>query len=468
MLFFLKILILLWAVNLAPPLLAYVFGKTWNTPLDRGRLFIDHKSLFGSHKTERGIVGGIVTGVLMGGLLGFPLWIGFLSGMLSMLGDLVSSFLKRRLGKPSGRLVPGLDQIFEGLFPFAVLGPNYSLPGMYIFFELILFSIGALAGSCFLNRTLLTKPFRNYSRPLSSRTRFREWRACQSIKNPLHSFLNFEQILCHHIFMKTVFRLLGLYERGMHNALQVEQCNLIFYFEDLPHNFHDYKILFLSDLHLDGLDGITEKTQDIVKDLPVDLCILGGDYRTKVYGSFAKSILRLNRVVRKIHTQDGIFAVLGNHDCLEMVPIMKKRGINFLINDSTVIERNGEKIWLAGVDEPYHYQAHDLEETFKNIPDKAFKIFIAHTPELYKETVPYAPQLYLCGHTHAGQIQFPLIGPIFTNSNTPRRFALGKWKYKEVVGYTSKGTGVSGIPVRFGCRGEVVHITLKKGTPPLE
>jgi len=457
MLFFLKILILLWAVNLAPPLLAYVFGKTWNTPLDRGRLFIDHKSLFGSNKTERGIVGGIVTGVLMGGLLGFPLWVGFLSGMLSMLGDLVSSFLKRRLGKSSGTLVPGLDQIFEGLFPFAVLGPNYSLPGMYIFFELILFSIGALAGSCFLNRTLLTKPFRNYSRPLSSRTRFREWRACQSIKNPLHSFLNFEQILCHHIFMKTVFRLLGLYERGMHNALQVEQCNLIFYFEDLPHNFHDYKILFL--------DGITEKTQDIVKDLPVDLCILGGDYRTKVYGSFAKSILRLNRVVRKIHTQDGIFAVLGNHDCLEMVPIMKKRGINFLINDSTVIERNGEKIWLAGVDEPYHYQAHDLEETFKNIPDKAFKIFIAHTPELYKETVPYAPQLYLCGHTHAGQIQFPLIGPIFTNSNTPRRFALGKWKYKEVVGYTSKGTGVSGIPVRFGCRGEVVHITLKKGTP---
>jgi predicted MPP superfamily phosphohydrolase len=464
MLLFLKILILLWAVNLAPPLLTCFLGEKWSTSLDRGRLFIDGKPLFGSHKTERGIAGGIVTGLLLGKVLGFPFWVGFLVGTLSMSGDLVSSFLKRRFAKPSGSLVPGLDQIFEGLFPFLVLGPTYSLPGMYIFLLVILFSIGALGGSLFLKRILLGKPFEHYSRPLSPRTRFREWRACRTIKNPLHLFLNFEQTVYYHVFMKTVFRLLGLYERGMHNALQVEQSNLTFYFEDLPHHFDNYTILFLSDLHLDGLDGMTEKLQEIVKDLPVDLCILGGDYRTNVYGSFAKTLLRLNRLVRKIHAEDGIFAVVGNHDCLEMVPIMEKRGINFLINDATVIERNGERIWFAGVDEPHYYQSHDLEETFKNVPDNGFKIFIAHGPKLYREVVKYAPQLYLCGHTHAGQIQFPLIGPLYTNSNTPRRFALGKWEYKGVIGYTSRGASVSGIPVRFGCRGEVVHITLKKRT----
>ena len=460
-----KLLVLLWLINLTPPMIAHYLKDKWDTPLDKGRLFRDGNPLLGSHKTLRGFLGGMITGVLVGLLFGFPFGVAFLAGTLSMTGDLVSSFIKRRFNKPSGSLVPGLDQLFEGAFPFAVLAPYCALSGRHVFFLILAFGIGAFAGSLFINKVLLTPPFENYPRNIRPRSRFREWRSCQSIRHPLHFILNFDRTLYYHLFMKTVFRVLGLYEKGMRNALRIRKKHLEFYFQDLPERFNNYTILFLSDLHLDGLDGLTEQLQNQVNKLSVDLCLLGGDYRTEQYGSFSKTLLRLHHLIRKINAADGIFAVLGNHDCLEMVPPLEKRGISFLINDSVAIERKGEKIWIAGVDDPYYYDSHDLEETFKNIPQNAFTILVSHTPQIYHEAAQYAPQLYLCGHTHAGQIQLPGIGPVITHSKTPRCYSLGRWNYNGMQGYTSNGAGVSGIPVRFGCQGEVVLITLRKGNP---
>ena len=457
-----KILLLLWAVNLSPPVLAFIFDLKWNLPLDLGRCFIDGKPLLGPHKTIRGFLGGITTAALLGILLGFPLWIGFLTGILSMLGDLVSSFIKRRLNQPSGKIVPGLDQLFEGLFPFIILGPFFSLGKYQTIFLFAAFSFGAYLGSLFLKEILLARPFEFHNRPLRTRTRFREWRACQMANHPLHAFVNFEHAIYYHFGMKTIFRLLGIYEKGKVNALEIQLCNLAFYFKDLPSAFENYTILFIADLHLDGLDGLTERLQEIVKGVPVDLCILGGDFRTELYGSFSKALSRIEHLVKEINAKDGIYAILGNHDCLEMIMPMQKQGVTFLVNDAEAVERDNEQIWIVGVDDSHYYHAHDLEKSFSTVPKGAFTIFASHSPDVYKEAAMYNSRLYLCGHTHAGQIQLPHIGPVFTHCKVPRRFCLGTWKYHGMSGYTSSGAGVSGIPVRFGCRGEVVHITLKR------
>jgi len=463
-----KILVLLWLINLTPPVIAYFLENNWDAPLDGGCLYSDGHPLLGGHKTVRGFLGGIITGIFAGLLFGFPPGIACLTGIFSMTGDLLSSFIKRRFKKPDGSLMPGLDQFFEGALPFAVLGPYCDLSGRQIVFLVALFGIGALAGSLFLNKVLLTPPFENYPRTIRPRSRFREWRSCQSIRHPLHFILNIERTLYYHLFMKTIFKITGLYEKGMQNALRIRQQHLEFHFRDLPDGFDNYTILFLSDLHLDGLDGLTEALQKLVAHRPVDLCLLGGDYRTEQYGSFARALLRLHHLIRSIDAADGIFAVLGNHDCLEMVAPLERHGISFLINDAVALRRNGDTIWITGVDDAHYYDAHDLEATFKNVPRNAFKILISHTPEIYHQAAHHAPQLCLCGHTHAGQIQLPLIGPLITCSRAPRYYSLGRWEYKGMQGYTSAGAGVSGIPVRFGCRGEVVLITLRKDHPQNE
>ncbi len=460
----LKILILLWSINLTPVLLGYVFAKKWSWPLDKETLFIDGKRLFGNHKTVRGLICGVIAGSIIGLLLGFPLWVGFISGLLSMVGDIFGSFTKRRFSLSPGKVVPVFDQLLEGLFPLVLLGPVFSLSGIHVVFLLIVFIITTFLGSLFLNEVLLTRPFHSYSREILLKIRFREWRACQTISYPFHPVLNIERTIYYHLFMKTVFRLLGLYNVGMKNALDVNLKTLNFEFNKLPDSFHNYQVLFISDLHLDCLDGLTEKLRSIVKNLSVDLCILGGDYRTESYGSFSKALESMKELIGDINAKDGIYAVLGNHDCFEMVPPLREAGVIFLVNESETIEKKGSRIIIAGVDDPFYYEGSDLKETFNKVSNDAFKILVAHSPEVYRDAAEYGSDLYLCGHTHAGQVQIPGIGPVITHCNAPKEMVHGKWKYKHMTGYTSSGAGTSGVPVRFGCKGEVVLITLKKVT----
>ena len=96
-----------------------------------------------------------------------------------MLGDLLSSFLKRRFSFTSGDAVPGLDQIPEGLLPFILISPYYSLSVVYVLLFAVVFGLGAYFGSVFLNRVLLRKPFESYPRRIRALTRLRELVSCK-------------------------------------------------------------------------------------------------------------------------------------------------------------------------------------------------------------------------------------------------------------------------------------------------
>jgi hypothetical protein len=183
----------------------------------------------------------------------------------------------------------------------------------------------------------------------------------------------------------------------------------------------------------------------------------------RTYGPFTAALNELGRLLPEIRSKDGILGVLGNHDCLEIVDSLKEYGVRFLLNDSRAVERNGECIWIVGVDDCHYFKAHDLESAFAGLPLQTFSILISHSNEVYREAVAYRPNLLICGHTHAGQIRLPLIGPVFTHSKAPRRFCNGKWDYEGLPGYTSAGAGVSGVQVRFNSTGEITVITLRKG-----
>ncbi len=461
MFFYFKILFLLWLINFAPVFLAHLLGPRWNAPIDGRRTHRDGRPLLGPHKTIRGFLAALLMGTIAGIAMDFSWWTGFVCALLSMAGDLTSSYIKRRRDLPSGSLVPGLDQFFEGAFPLIFLAFFHDFGLGALVALTLVFMAGAYWGSWFLKEVLLSKPYKDYPRKVSSWVRLREIRKCQIISNPFHYFVNFEDSFYYHIMMKTAFKTLGMYERGKRNALNIKMTKFSLHFPDLPPAFHDYRILYLSDLHLDGLDGLTERIVELIGQEHVDLCILGGDYRMENHGPFGLALKRLDEVMLHLNSRDGCLGVLGNHDCLEIVEPLKARGIDFLINDSRSIVRNGEALWFVGVDDPHLYKCHDLNDAFHGVPSEAFIIFLAHSNEIYREVAPYGPRLYLCGHTHAGQIQLPCIGPVFTHSSAPRRFCQGLWHYGKMQGYTSCGVGVSGVPVRFSCQGEVVILTLK-------
>lgn len=460
-----KILVLLWAINFAPPSLSLLLKERGQTPLDLGRRMKDGQLIFGPHKTIRGVVAGVVTGGLVGQVLGFPVAIGLACGVLSMIGDLTSSLIKRRLAKPSGSVVAGLDQLPEGAFPLLILAPHADLGLVSWFGLLLLFCLGAYAGSFFFKWIFLTHAIKRYKRVLPPRQRLREWRACDTAYHPLHRFFNFERAIYYHLFMRGAFHVLGLYERGRRNALNIRLNQVTLEFEDLPVAFDGYTILLITDLHLDGLDGLFEQINALVAPLHVDLCLFGGDYRTELSGPYNKVLLRMHRLFRTINARDGIYAVLGNHDCIEMARVLENRGMRFLINEAVPLTHGNAQLWLVGIDDPHYYEAHDFKAAFADVPSGAFSILLAHSPEVYTQGASYGTRLYLCGHTHAGQIQLPKIGPLFTHCRAPRKFCQGLWRFGRMRGYTSAGAGVSGVPVRFGVSGEVALIQLRKDSP---
>ena len=423
----------------------------------------DGQPFLGPHKTIRGVIGSIATGILLGLLLGLTPILGFCIGFFSTLGDALSSFLKRRFKLACGSAVPILDQLFEGLLPLLFVQYYFLWSWAPIIVLLLLFIPMTQLGAFFFKKARITSHHTRYPRLVKSRTRFKAWRACHIPLPPLERYLNFENIIYYKWIIGGFFKLIKQYDIGIENALDVGLHQLELRLPDLPPAFDPFHILFLCDLHLDGLAGLTKRVVDIVSKVETDICVIGGDIRSEMYGPSFLSIRHLRQVVENIKAREGVFGVLGNHDCIEIIPDLEDAGICMLVNDAYSIERNRETIWLIGVDDPHYYKAHDFKAAFKEVPKGAFSIFVAHSPEVYREAAQYMVHLYLCGHTHGGQIRLPFYnGPIITHSRAPRKITSGLWKYNGMYGYTSAGVGTSGVPLRFNCPGEVVLLTLKR------
>ncbi len=438
-------------------------GRRFKKPLDGGLVWFDRQPIFGEHKTFNGIMISLLGGIVAFPLMDLPWHIVGTAALLAMAGDLLSSFIKRRLALPSGKSVIVLDQLFESLLPTLYLKPILHISLVQTILILVFFILIAHLGA-FLWRILTFRPAPdNHLRILRSTVRWREWRSCHTPLSRWQTLLNLSNLLTYQVFYTSLFKLAGLHQKGLQNALQVKAERLTLWFPTLPESFDGYTILFLTDLHLDGLEGLTDELIRQVKDINPDLCLIGGDIRMKTYGPMAPCMRELRRLLRHVQARHGVLGVLGNHDCIEMVPDFEEAGIIMLINESWELTEGAQRIWVVGVDDPHYYKTHDFSRAFRRVPERDFTILLVHSPEVYKIGSAYRANLYLCGHTHGGQICLSPLNPLLTNSNAPRFTASGRWDYRRMTGYTSRGAGASGVPLRFNCPGEVTVIKLRSG-----
>lgn len=273
---------------------------------------------------------------------------------------------------------------------------------------------------------------------------------------------HFENIQVIRPVLQTVLRLTGLLARGERNALGMRVAQITLEFENLPSDFSGFRILFLSDIHADGTIGLAEAVSERIRDIEVDLCLLGGDYRFEVYGPCHNIYPPMRKILSAVKSRLGIFGILGNHDFTEVAEALSEMGVRMLMNEAVEIKRAGNSLWVVGLDDPHYYGTDDLPGSLNGVPENAFKILLVHTPEMIEEAERNGFSLYLCGHTHAGQICLPLLGPIIVHAKCPRHYTRGVWTYGSLQGYTSAGVGCSVLPVRFLCPPEVGLIELKR------
>src|SRR5579871_6814816 len=143
-------LCLLTLANGTPVIVKKLLGRRWAFPLDAGVHFPDGRPLYGNSKTIRGVVSSVAVTAGLAPLLGSSVQVGGLVAVFAMLGDLFSSFVKRRLGFPPSTRATGLDQIPESLLPLLVCQKELSLTLSDVGIAVGLFFVGELIVSRFL------------------------------------------------------------------------------------------------------------------------------------------------------------------------------------------------------------------------------------------------------------------------------------------------------------------------------
>lgn len=240
------------------------------------------------------------------------------------------------------------------------------------------------------------------------------------------------------------------------------------YLPDLPAAFDGYTILHLSDLHTDGLVDEGAGIIRIAETVPCDLAVLTGDFSFETFMNYEPRLEALVPIVRSISAQDGIFGILGNHDILEMVPILEQMGVQMLLNEAIQLQRGSADMVLAGVDDPHYYKCHDLHKALFSVTPEQTVILLSHSPEIALEASRCGVDLFLCGHTHGGQICLPGGIPVFANASCKRSYVSGSWNCGAMQGYTNRGTGFSLSAARFFCPPEITLHTLHSGSLPCE
>jgi predicted MPP superfamily phosphohydrolase len=263
-----------------------------------------------------------------------------------------------------------------------------------------------------------------------------------------------------------ILRATGLAQRGLANALDLKLKQVTLDVSGLPAGFSNCRILFIADLHIEGLDALADKVIEMIKNLQYDYCFLGGDYSLYDRFDIVKTKQQMQKIIEHIKT-DKIYGVLGNHDYYETAVFLQSLGVKMLINENVAIERDEAAIYLAGVDDCYVFDCADIAQASAGIPASSFKILLSHCPQLYRQAQKHGFNLFFAGHTHGGQICLPGSIPLIKCAKIPRRLIKGLWKYKNMTGFTTAGAGASGnVIARFNCPPEIAVLTLKAGISP--
>ncbi len=276
------------------------------------------------------------------------------------------------------------------------------------------------------------------------------------------TFFHIENWYSIHGLIRHALRLSLLHGRGLRNARAILVRRNEFVFEHLPEAFDGFTLLHLSDLHLDAAEDFPDALIGALQRVEAyDACVITGDYRAKTFGPYRKTLEAMARV--REHLRGPVYGVLGNHDSIRMTAHLEELGMRMLLNEAVAIERDGARLWLAGIDDPHYYRTDNLEKATDPIPDDAVSILLSHSPEMYRHAAYARFDAMLCGHTHGGQICLPGGIPIILNAKAPRALCRGAWRYHALQGYTSVGSGSCIVDVRLNCLPEITLHTLRRG-----
>lgn len=230
------------------------------------------------------------------------------------------------------------------------------------------------------------------------------------------------------------------------------------------------RVLHISDLHFEGPSPREEALLTQIMTLAPDLILLTGDYLnlSSVYDPAAQAGAR--EVLAQLHAPLGVYAITGSPvvDVADIIPeIFAGLDIHWLNDEVSLIQHGRYTISLLGVRTTYD-EARDagaLQHLMQYVPHDAVSLLLYHTPDLMPVAAQLGVQLYLCGHTHGGQLRLPFYGALATSSRWGKKYEMGLYHETNTTLYVSRGLGMEGLGApraRFLAPPEIILWTFTK------
>ena len=235
------------------------------------------------------------------------------------------------------------------------------------------------------------------------------------------------------------------------------------FIRDLPQAFEGFRITQLTDIHHSRILGIDEvrRVVNLAQQTRPDMFVLTGDYST----SYRRYIEPCAEALSGLSAPEGVWAVLGNHDHYTDPELttraLQRRHIAVLNNANTTLRRGSDAIQLSGIDD-WTWNGTDWVKAFAGLQTNTPTILLSHQPTVLDFEQTKDVSLILSGHTHGGQLNFPLLGAPARLFTKDLRYARGLFRRGDTQLYVSTGTGVIGLPLRLGVRPEIAVLRLRR------
>jgi len=221
-----------------------------------------------------------------------------------------------------------------------------------------------------------------------------------------------------------------------------------------------FRIVQLSDLHLERIGRREHAMMEQIREAKPQLIVLTGDYMNVREGAVA-----LDEILRALEAPFGVVGIEGNWDTkFGLADIFRRAKATYLLDDTLVLERDGRRLRLVGQG---HVPSRPLKTLLPPQDDGIPTIYLHHTPDavdyLRKRDPGQRVDLFLCGHTHGGQVCLPFWGAVITLCRYHKTYERGLYDVDGVPMYVNRGvgSGAGGVPhVRFLARPEVAVIDL--------
>ncbi len=255
---------------------------------------------------------------------------------------------------------------------------------------------------------------------------------------------------------------------AIHTTYNLKLNNIPLKIKKLPAELSGFKICHITDLHAGSFPNgnLMMRAVEIINAQEPDIVVITGDFV-----NFDPNEFRIIKSgLSKLQSRYGTYACLGNHDHYmteqehnQLISSIKESGIKLLINENVTINKNGQDIQIAGIDDlSFKNTFGDFDLALANLNPNLPTIMLAHDPTVWGNHILRKRNidLTLSGHTHGGQMQFNYLFGTFAPAKMIYKYWLGLYSEEQKYLYVNAGLGTTGPPIRIGVPPEITCITL--------